>query len=266
LHDYVKKCGFKRVVIGLSGGIDSSLVALLACEALSPSNVVGVFMPSKFTSEMSRQDAENLAKKLGIEFLTIPIEAGMKAYDSMLSESFTGKQKDTTEENIQARIRGNILMALSNKMGWLVLSTGNKSEMAVGYCTQYGDMAGGLSVISDVPKMRVYSLSKFLNQKWKAIPERVFTRPPTAELRDNQKDADSLPPYEKLDPILENYIELKKSPETIVKLGFDPKMVDKVIRMVDRNEFKRRQAAPGLRITEKAFGMGRKMPIARGAV
>ncbi|HLG18936.1 MAG TPA: NAD+ synthase [Bdellovibrionota bacterium] len=265
LRDYARKCGFQKVVVGLSGGIDSSLVALLAVEALGPKNVMGVSMPSRFTSPMSREDAESLAKKLGIEFLTLPIDPIAQSYEEALSDAFSGKKRDVTEENIQARVRGNLLMALSNKFGSLVLSTGNKSELAVGYCTQYGDMAGGLAVISDLPKEKVYKMARHLNRKWNAIAERVFTRPPSAELRPNQKDEDSLPPYSVLDPILRLYVEEMAGVEEIMGAGFDRATVQRVIDLVDRNEFKRRQAAPGLRLSAKAFGVGRRMPIARGS-
>ncbi len=265
LRDYVRKSGFSTVVLGLSGGIDSALVALLAAEALGPDHVIGVSMPSPFTSPETRKDAEILAGKLGIGFMTMPIDAVISAYERALAEAFHGSPRDVTEENIQARVRGNLLMALSNKFGHLVLSTGNKSELSVGYCTQYGDMAGGLAVISDLPKGGVYQVARHLNRKWNAIPESVFLRPPTAELRPDQKDEDSLPPYEVLDPILQLYVEENADEKTIVKAGFDPAIVSRVVRMVDRNEFKRRQAAPGLRLSRKAFGVGRKMPIARGS-
>ncbi len=265
VRDYAKKNGFQKAVIGLSGGIDSSLVALLAVEALGAENVLGVSMPSRFTSAASREDAEALARALKIKFQTIAIDPITDAYENALALAFEGKSKDVTEENIQARVRGVLLMALSNKFGSLVLSTGNKSEIAVGYCTQYGDMVGGLAAISDLPKEGVYKMAYHLNQKWKAIPQRVFTRPPTAELRPNQRDDDTLPPYPKLDPILRLYIEEMKGIESIVAAGFDRKTVTEVIRMVDRNEFKRKQAAPGLRLSAKAFGIGRRMPIARGS-
>ncbi|MFH1262704.1 MAG: NAD+ synthase [Pseudomonadota bacterium] len=264
IRDYTHKCGFDRALIGLSGGIDSSLVALLAVEALGAGKVTGVSMPSPFTSEASQTDAAALAAKLGIGFLTLPIEPLMKEYDRSLADLFAGKEPDATEENIQARIRGNLLMALSNKFGALVLSTGNKSELAVGYCTQYGDMAGGLAVISDLPKEGVYTVARYLNDKWKAVPKRVFDRPPSAELRPDQKDEDSLPPYGQLDPILKMYVEERAGIDRIVKAGYPREVVERVISMVDRNEFKRRQAAPGLRLSPKAFGSGWRMPIARG--
>lgn len=264
IDDYVKKCGFSDVVIGLSGGIDSSLTALLAVRALGASHVTGLLMPSPYTSSASLEDAKALAQNLGIQSHVLPIEALMRAYEETLAQVFVGKAKDKTEENIQARIRGNLLMALSNKFGSLVLSTGNKSELAVGYCTQYGDMAGGLAVISDVPKTEVYKLAAHLNKKWKAIPKRVFERAPSAELRPDQRDQDSLPPYEVLDPILRLHIEEALDEDSIVKQGFDRTLVQKVISMVEKNEFKRRQAAPGLRLSPKAFGVGRRMPIAKG--
>ncbi|MDO8461561.1 MAG: NAD+ synthase [Deltaproteobacteria bacterium] len=280
VHDYVKKCGFKKVVLGLSGGIDSSLVATIAVEALGAENVVGVLMPSPYTSRESIEDASQLAKNLGIESMTIPITEIFESYKMILNTDVVGAalrgrpnqegnhiglplQDDATFENIQARIRGNILMALSNRYGYLVLSTGNKSELGVGYCTLYGDMSGGLAVISDLPKTVVYPVARHFNQKRVVIPERVFTKAPTAELRPNQKDQDSLPPYETLDLILKNYIEEHKGEEEIVKLGFDKKLVADLLRRVDRNEYKRRQAAPGIKITAKAFGMGRRFPIAR---
>lgn len=264
IRDYVGKCGFKKVVIGLSGGIDSALVTLLAAEALGPKHVVCVSMPSSFTSGASQRDAAVMTAKLGVELITVPIHPLMKEYDQALSKLFREKPRDVTEENIQARIRGNLLMALSNKFGWLVLATGNKSELAVGYCTQYGDMVGGLAVIADLFKNEVYTLAQHLNELWKPIPDRVFRRPPSAELRPDQKDEDSLPPYEVLDPILKRYVEEMASVESIVNEGFDQKVVEEVIELVNRNEYKRRQAAPGLRLSRKAFGVGWRMPIARG--
>ncbi|MFH1018772.1 MAG: NAD+ synthase [Pseudomonadota bacterium] len=266
LRDYVRKCGFAKAVLGLSGGIDSALVVLLAVEALGARNVLAVSMPSQFTAPETRRDAEEMARKLNIGFLTIPIEPVTSAYENALASAFQGAPRDVTEENIQARVRGNLLMALSNKFGCLVLSTGNKSELAVGYCTQYGDMAGGLAVISDLPKGSVYEVTRHLNRKWNAIPESVFNRPPTAELRPDQKDEDSLPPYAILDPILQRYVEENACEDAIAKAGFDSAVVKRVARMVDRNEFKRKQAAPGLRLSRKAFGVGRRMPIARESV
>lgn len=260
---YVTKNGFKKVVIGLSGGIDSSLVAAIAAEALGKENVIGVSMPSRYSSQGSIMDAEGLSKNLGIELLTIPIEKAFSAYIDMLSQVFHGKERDVTEENFQARIRGNILMALSNKFGWLVLTTGNKSETGVGYCTLYGDMAGGFAVIKDVPKTLVYGISEFYNRlKGKdIIPQTVLEKPPSAELRENQRDIDSLPLYEILDPILKYYVEDDLSVEEIASLGFDENLVKRVIKMVDLNEYKRRQAAPGIKITVRAFGKDRRFPI-----
>ncbi|MBI2264211.1 MAG: NAD+ synthase [Armatimonadetes bacterium] len=264
LSDYVKKNGFGRVVLGLSGGIDSSLVCAIAVDALGPSSVEGVFMPSPFSSKASLEDAMALAEKLGIGFRVIPIDQTFRQYKSMLSESFKGREEDVTEENIQARIRGNILMALSNKFGWMVLTTGNKSETACGYCTLYGDMAGGFAVIKDVPKTLVYQLSRYRNTVGRVIPERVLTRPPSAELREDQKDEDSLPPYNILDPILHLYIEEDRSLDEIEREGFPAEVVRKVIQLVDRNEYKRRQAPPGIKITPKAFGRDRRLPITNG--
>ncbi len=262
-RDYVTKNGFKKVVIGLSGGIDSALVAVIAVEALGNENVIGVSMPSRYTSRGSIADAEKISENLGIELITVPIEKPFSAYLDLFSQVFSGKAEDVTEENIQARIRGNILMALSNKFGWLVLTTGNKSETSVGYCTLYGDMAGGFAVIKDLPKTFVYRLVEFYNN-WKGkqiTPKTVIEKPPSAELRPNQKDADSLPPYEVLDPILKAYVEDDLSIEEIISLGFDEKVVKKVIKLVDLNEYKRRQAAPGIKITVRAFGKDRRFPI-----
>jgi len=262
IRDYVRKNGFRKVVIGLSGGIDSSLTAVLATRALGAESVIGVFMPSRFTSMESREDVEALAGRLGIELKVIPIDRAVKAYREMLAEEFEGLGEDVTEENIQARIRGNILMALSNKFGYLVLSTGNKSEMAVGYTTLYGDMAGGLAVLSDVPKTMVYQLAKYVNSTGgEPIPGRVLVKEPSAELRENQRDAEDLPPYEILDPILQAYIEENKSMDEIVALGFEREVVEEVIGRVDRNEHKRKQAPLGIKVTSKAFGSGRRMPI-----
>ncbi|GIW47664.1 MAG: hypothetical protein KatS3mg078_1541 [Deltaproteobacteria bacterium] len=259
----LRKNGFKKVVIGLSGGIDSSLVAVIATEALGKENVIGVSMPSRYSSESSITDAQLLSKNLGIELLSIPIEKAFSAYLDTLSDVFRGKEQDVTEENIQARIRGNILMALSNKFGWLVLTTGNKSEMSVGYCTLYGDMVGGFAVLKDVPKTFVYRLSEFYN-RWKGrevIPKSVLEKPPSAELRPGQKDTDTLPPYEVLDPILKAYVEEDLGIEEIAALGFDEGLVRRVVRMVDLNEYKRRQAPPGIKITPRAFGKDRRFPI-----
>ncbi len=264
VRDYVRKNGFEKVVIGLSGGIDSSLVACIAADALGPENVVGVAMPSRYTAEMSNTDAAQLAANLGIGFMTIPIEPVFQAYLDVLSEPFAGTTPGIAEENIQARIRGNYLMALSNKFGWLVLTTGNKSEMSAGYATLYGDMAGGYAVIKDVLKTLVYDLANWRNAQGDApvIPERCITRPPSAELRPDQKDTDSLPPYEVLDAILKAYVEDDQAPEDIVAtLGLLEDVVKRVTRMVDRNEYKRRQAPPGVRITARAFGKDRRLPI-----
>jgi NAD+ synthase (glutamine-hydrolysing) len=262
IRDYVRKCGFQKAVLGLSGGIDSSLVAVLAARALGPENVLGVAMPSPFSSQGSIDDSRQLAVSLGIGFDIIPITGVFHSYLDGLRSQFRGLAADTTEENIQPRIRGNILMALSNKFGHLVLSTGNKSEMSVGYCTLYGDMSGGLSVISDVYKTLVYQLARFINREAEVIPKAVIAKVPSAELRPNQTDQDTLPPYPVLDKILFYYIDEKLSPAEIIRKGFDRRTVDWTIKAVDRNEYKRRQAAPGLKITAKAFGMGRRMPIA----
>ncbi len=264
LRDYVKKCGFKQVVIGLSGGMDSSLVAVLAVHALGRENVVGISMPARFTSELSTKDAAELTRRLGIEYRVIPIEPIFTSYLESLREHFKDKPFDVTEENIQARIRGNILMALSNKFGYLVLSTGNKSELAMGYCTLYGDMAGGLAVISDVPKTMVYELAAYVNREREIIPASVLSRPPSAELRKNQKDEDSLPPYPVLDPIIKAYVEDHKGLEDIVAMGFERSFIENIIKCIDSNEYKRHQAPPGLKVTSKAFGYGWRMPIAKG--
>lgn len=262
LRDYVRKTGFKKVVIGLSGGIDSSVVCALAVHALGKDNVLGVLMPSRYSSESSVRDAEELATRLGIEYKIIPIESIYQSYLDTLSPHFEGKEYDVTEENIQARIRGNILMALSNKHGYLVLSTGNKSELSVGYCTLYGDMAGGLAVISDVPKMQVYELARYLNREIEIIPQNILLKPPSAELRPNQKDTDSLPPYEILDQIIHAYVEEHKSIDEIARMGFDRETVEKMVKRIEQTEYKRHQAPPGLKVTSKAFGFGWRMPIA----
>ncbi|MEA3336060.1 MAG: NAD+ synthase [Chloroflexota bacterium] len=261
--DYLHKNGFNKVVIGLSGGVDSTLVAAIAVDALGPENVTGVSMPSRYSSSHSLEDAETLATNFGFRYMTIPIDDTFQAYLEMLAPSFENSEPDVTEENIQARIRGNILMALSNKFGWLVLTTGNKSEMSVGYATLYGDMAGGYAVIKDVPKMLVYDLCRWRNDQagYAIIPERVLSKAPSAELRPDQKDEDSLPPYHVLDPILEAYVEDDRSVSEIIDMGFDPKTVSEVVRLVDRNEYKRRQAAVGVKITERAFGRDRRLPI-----
>ena len=261
LKDYVNKNNFKKVVIGLSGGIDSSLVAALAVDALGKDNVIGVFMPTRYSSEVSKNDAKELADNLGIKFTSVSIEHIFKLYQLTLEKEFTGHGKDITEENIQARIRGNILMALSNKFGWLVLTTGNKSEMSTGYATLYGDMAGGFAVIKDVYKTLVYKLAKYRNSVKSVIPGSVIIKEPTAELKPNQKDSDTLPPYNKLDPILKAYIEKDKSFNDIVDAGFDKDVVTKVLSLVDNSEYKRRQSPPGIKITPRAFGRDRRMPI-----
>ncbi len=263
-REYVTKNGFKKVVIGLSGGINSSLVAAIAVEALGKENVVGVSMPSRYSSSGSITVAQKLSENLKIELLTIPIEKSFSVYLEIASQVFYGKEQDVTEENFQARIRGNILMALSNKLAWLVLTTGNKSEISVGYCTLYGDMSGGFTVIRDVPKAFVYSLAEFYN-RWRGkdiIPKTVLEKPPSAELRPNQMDTDSLPPYEILDPILKAYVEDDRSVEEIIALGFEENLVKWVIKLVDLSEYKRRQGPPGVKITVRAFGKGRRFPIA----
>jgi NAD+ synthase (glutamine-hydrolysing) len=263
-RDYVRKCGFSKAIVGLSGGVDSAVVAAIAVAALGSENVLGVSMPGPYSSEGSKVDAESLARNLKMHFTTIPIGPVFDAYKTTLAPALGNLPPDATEENIQARIRGNYLMALSNKYGSLVLSTGNKSENAVGYCTLYGDMAGGLAVISDVPKLMVYELAHYINRERELIPISTIEKPPSAELRPNQKDTDSLPSYEVLDPILKAYIEEVKSPEEIaLKTGFDLKLVRSIAARVDRNEYKRKQAAPGLKITSRAFGFGRPFPIAQ---
>ena len=262
-RDYVTKIGYKHVVIGLSGGIDSALVAAIAVDALGSANVTGVTMPSPFSSLGTRRDAARLAKNLGIDMLRVPITGVLKAYKRALAAAFKGLKEDVTEENLQARIRGNYLMALSNKFGWLVLNTGNKSEIAVGYTTLYGDMAGGFAVIKDCPKTLVYKLSEHANARARRelIPETVFTRPPSAELRPDQTDQDTLPPYAELDAILECYVEGDQGVADIVARGFDAQTVKRVIAMVDRNEYKRRQGAIGIKITPRAFGKDWRLPI-----
>jgi len=272
-RDYVKKCRFEKTLVGLSGGIDSAVVAAIAVEALGAQNVLGVSMPGPFSSEGSLTDAKAVAANLGIELKTIPISSVFDSYLAALKPVFGSRKPDVTEENIQARIRGNYLMALSNKFGSMVLSTGNKSELAVGYCTLYGDMAGGLAVISDVPKLMVYELANYINLKRaqragtrqrEIIPQATIEKPPSAELRPNQKDEDSLPPYDVLDRILKAYIEDLRSPQEIAdKYGFELKLVREIALLVDKNEYKRKQAAPGLKITSRAFGFGRPFPIAQ---
>lgn len=266
VQDYVRKNGFKRVVIGLSGGVDSAITAVIAVDAVGAENVLGVFMPSPYTSRASREDVADMARRLHIQVDTIPITTMFKTYVRALSRSFEGRRPDTTEENLQARIRGNLLMAYSNKFGHLVLTTGNKSEMSVGYATLYGDMAGGFAVIKDVPKTMVYELSHMRNQvgQTPVIPKRVLERAPTAELRPDQKDEDSLPPYAILDPILKAYVEEDRALEDIAAMGFDRETVARVIALVDRSEYKRRQAPLGIKITHRAFGKDRRMPITNG--
>jgi NAD+ synthase (glutamine-hydrolysing) len=261
--DYVRKNGFREVVIGLSGGIDSSLVACIACDAMGPGNVIGVRMPSRFTAQQSIEDAQKMAENLGIRLLDIPVEPAYTALLDMLASTFTGSSPDSTEENLQARIRGTILMSFSNKFGWLVLTTGNKSEMATGYTTLYGDMAGGFAVLKDVPKTLVYELANHRNSlgTGPVIPQSVIVRPPSAELRHNQKDSDSLPPYEALDPILKLYVEDDRSVAQIIALGHDAHTVERTAQLVDRSEYKRRQAPPGIKITTRAFGRDRRLPI-----
>ncbi len=261
-RDYFGKCGFTRAVVGLSGGIDSALTLCLAAEALGTAHVMGVAMPSPFSSPQSLADAQALAKNLGVESRVIPIQDVMAAYDATLAPAFGGRPRDVTEENLQARIRGNLLMALSNKFGSLVLSTGNKSELAVGYCTLYGDMSGGLALISDVPKTSVYRLAALYNREREIIPRSTMEKAPSAELRPNQKDTDTLPPYEILDPILDLYLEDGLSTDEIVARGFERPTVEWILRAVRVNEYKRRQAAPGIKVTSKAFGVGRRFPVA----
>ncbi len=261
LRDYIKKNNFEKVVIGLSGGIDSSLTATIAVDALGKENVKGVLMPSQYTSKESIEDAEQLAKNLGIETFILPITDIFQKYLEELSPVFEGKKPDTTEENLQARIRGNLLMALSNKFGWIVIATGNKSEMSVGYATLYGDMVGGFAVLKDVYKTKVYELAQYRNSISPVIPERVLEKPPSAELRPDQKDEDELLPYVILDQIIYYYVEEDLPAEDIIKLGFDKESVEKVIKMIDRNEYKRRQAPIGIRITKRGFGKDRRMPI-----
>jgi NAD+ synthase (glutamine-hydrolysing) len=261
LRDYINKNGFKKVVIGLSGGIDSSLTACIAVDALGKENVKGVLMPSQYTSKESIEDALELAKNLDIETFTIPIKNIFDKYLEEFQEIFKGLKPDTTEENLQARIRGNILMALSNKFGWIVIATGNKSEMSVGYSTLYGDMVGGFAVLKDVLKTKVYELSYYRNSLSKVIPDRVLTKPPSAELRPNQTDEAELLPYPILDQIIQLYVEQDLTVEEIIKLGFEEKDVKKIINLIDKNEYKRRQAPIGIKITERAFGKDRRMPI-----
>jgi NAD+ synthetase len=262
-RDYLHKCGFKSAVLGLSGGIDSALTAVIAAEALGRENVRGVSLPSEFSSRGSLDDARLLARNLGIQYDVIPIQPPFVTVKEQLKGVFAGRPEDTAEENIQARLRGLMLMALSNKFGSLLLTTGNKSELAVGYCTLYGDMCGGLAVISDVPKTMIYRISNWVNRAQEIIPRDSITKVPSAELRPNQTDQDSLPPYDVLDAILEEYVVRCRSAAEIIKLGFDEATVRRVVRLIDFNEYKRRQAAPGLKVTSKAFGLGRRIPIAQ---
>ena len=261
VHDYIHKNGFKKVVIGLSGGIDSALVACIAADALGPENVVGVSMPSRYSSDHSQSDAAQLAKNLTIRYESIPIEKVFQGYLDTLKPHFAGTEPNEAEENLQSRSRGNILMALSNKFGWLVLTTGNKSEMAVGYATLYGDMAGGFAVVKDVQKTLVYELCRYRNSLSPVIPQNVLTKPPSAELRPDQFDTDSLPPYHILDGILTAYVENDCSFDEIICLGYEAETVRRVIKLIDRNEYKRRQAPPGIKITSRAFGKDRRLPI-----
>jgi NAD+ synthase (glutamine-hydrolysing) len=262
-RDYVHKCGFKKVLVGLSGGIDSALVAVIATEALGSENVMGVTMPSPFSSKGSMEDSHQLAENLGIEFKNVPISSLFESALKNLNPFFENKPVDATEENLQARLRGLTLMALSNKLNRLVLSTGNKSEIAVGYCTLYGDMCGGLAVISDIPKVMVYQLARHINRHHGIIPVATINKAPSAELRPDQKDQDSLPPYEILDEVLRLYVEENHTPAEIIKTGFDSVIVNDIIKKVNQNEYKRRQMAPGLKVTSKAFGIGRRIPIAQ---
>lgn len=266
LEDYAGKCGFGSAVLGLSGGIDSAVTAVLACEAMGSANVHGILMPSPFTSYQSMEDASSLAGNLGIRTATIPITDIYEQYLKDLTDGLGGLPGDTTEENIQARIRGNILMALSNRFGHLVLSTGNKSELATGYCTLYGDMSGGLAVISDLYKGEVYDLARHCNRFKEIIPESIMTKEPSAELRHDQRDSDSLPPYDVLDPVLKAYLEEKKTLPEIVEMGYPRTLVRKILNMVESNEYKRQQAAPGIKVHWKAFGIGRRCPIAKAAL
>jgi len=260
-HDYIRKQGFEKVVIGVSGGVDSALTAAVACDALGPENVIGVRMPSRHTSIESLEDAGELAENLGMQLLDFSIEPAHKGFEQILAEAFKGTKPGTAEENLQPRIRATILHALSNKFGYIVLSTGNKSELATGYTTLYGDLAGGYAVLKDITKTTVYDLCRYRNSLGQAIPERTLTKPPSAELKPGQQDTDSLPAYEELDPILIGYIEEDLSPEELIAAGHRPETVARVIQLVDRSEYKRRQAPPGVKITPRAFGRDRRMPI-----
>jgi NAD+ synthase/NAD+ synthase (glutamine-hydrolysing) len=263
VRDYARKTRFHKVLLGLSGGIDSALTAAIAADAMGPENVLGVMMPSRYSSQGSLDDSVELARNLGIKTMLLPISDIMKTYDGVLADAFAGLQPDVTEENIQSRIRGNLLMALSNKFGSLLLTTGNKSEMSVGYCTLYGDMNGGLAVIADLPKMMVYRVARWRNQRGAAIPQSTITKAPSAELRPDQTDQDSLPPYNLLDEILELHVEQCRSAEEIIAEGYDEQTVRRVLRLVRIAEFKRKQAAPVLKVTSRAFGTGWRMPIVR---
>jgi NAD+ synthase (glutamine-hydrolysing) len=260
-HDYVSKQGFEKVVIGLSGGVDSALTAAIAADALGPTNVIGVRMQSRYTSAESLEDAGLVAEALGIQLLDFPIEPAHRAFEEILKDAFRDTKPGVAEENVQPRIRSTILHALSNKFGYIVLTTGNKSELATGYGTLYGDMAGGFAVLKDITKTMVYELCHYRNTLSAAIPERVITKPPTAELKPDQKDSDSLPPYEELDPILRGYVEEDLGPEELVAAGNRPEVVARVIQLVERSEYKRRQYPPGVKITPRAFGRDRRMPI-----
>ncbi len=263
LRDYVDKNGFQEVVVGLSGGIDSALTAALCAEALGPERVHCVSMPSRFSSPETRADAQRLAESIGADFREIPIDGVVEAFEQALAPSFQGRERDVAEENVQARVRGTLLMALSNKLGWLVVATGNKSELSVGYATLYGDMAGGFALLKDVYKTDVWRLARYLNERAgrELIPESIIRRPPSAELRPGQRDEDSLPPYEKLDPVLEAYVELDRSREELLAEGFEPEVVERAIALIDRAEYKRRQAPPGVKLRPKAFGRDRRTPI-----
>ena len=261
LRDYAHKSGFTQGLIGLSGGIDSALTAVLAVEALGKENVIGISLPSAISSEHSKSDAQKLAKNLGIVCHTLPVQKIVDSAERELADLFAGLEADVTEENLQARSRGLLLMAVSNKLGALLLTTGNKSELAVGYCTLYGDMCGGLAVISDLPKTQVFELARHINRDVEIIPQNSIDKPPSAELRPDQKDSDSLPDYSVLDGILQAYVEDGLSVNSIIKMGFEKNVVKRIVALVDRNEYKRKQAAPGLKITPLAFGIGRRMPI-----